>query len=339
MITIENADKALKTYYLEAVSAQLDCISPFYAAIEKNSSQVYGKEVKLAVVRSGGAGVYAGAEDGDLPEPSKNRYITLTSQLKNIYGTIEISDKALRASQNSEGAFVNLLNAEMEGLLSCAKINFSRMLYGDGNGYISSIEEADGQKLYVDTVGRFSEGMRVDMRSLSAEVEGGSDLTVTAVDYSEGYIELSSLPDGTLEGKMLYAHGAYGNEITGFRALFGTDDIYGLERSGESFLNPAQFNVGELTEEAIMDKISYLEEFYNNRPDMLLCSYRTRAKIAALLLDSRQQVNTTVLTGGYSAILFDGIPVVADRYCGDDVIYLVKHQGLLHMPALRLGVA
>ncbi|MFQ7078746.1 MAG: hypothetical protein ACLRSW_12850 [Christensenellaceae bacterium] len=29
---------------------------------------------------------------------------------ENLYGTIEISDKALRASANSEGAFVSLLN-------------------------------------------------------------------------------------------------------------------------------------------------------------------------------------------------------------------------------------
>ena len=50
MITIESADKALKTYYLDAVSAQLDAISPFYAAIEKHSTEVYDKEVKVAVV-------------------------------------------------------------------------------------------------------------------------------------------------------------------------------------------------------------------------------------------------------------------------------------------------
>ena len=115
MITIENADKALKTYYLDAVTAQLDAVSPFYAAVEKNSAAVYGKEVKLAVVRNDNNRVVAGTEDGDLPVAGKNRYVTLTSTLKNIYGTIEISDKAMRASKNSEGAFVDLVNAEMEG--------------------------------------------------------------------------------------------------------------------------------------------------------------------------------------------------------------------------------
>ncbi|MFR1632983.1 MAG: hypothetical protein ACLSU0_07495, partial [Oscillospiraceae bacterium] len=103
MITIENADKALKTYYLDAVSAQLDAVSPFYAAIEKNGTEVFGKEVKVTAVRGDSSRVLAGTEDGELPAAGSNRYIQFTSALKNIYGTIEISDKALRAARSSEG--------------------------------------------------------------------------------------------------------------------------------------------------------------------------------------------------------------------------------------------
>lgn len=65
MITIQNADAALKDYYLEAVSAALnDNISPFFSAIEKNTDCVSGKDVKLAVVRGFSGNVIAGAEDG-----------------------------------------------------------------------------------------------------------------------------------------------------------------------------------------------------------------------------------------------------------------------------------
>ncbi|MDE6667501.1 MAG: hypothetical protein K2K38_04030, partial [Clostridia bacterium] len=110
MITIENADKALKDYYLDAVTAQLnDGISPFFAAIEKNTSNVFGKDVKIAVVRGNSGNVLAGAEDANLPDPYKNRYLDITMPLKNLYGTIEISDKALRASRDTSGAFVNLV--------------------------------------------------------------------------------------------------------------------------------------------------------------------------------------------------------------------------------------
>ena len=324
MITIENADKALKTYYLDAVSAKLDGIAPFYAAIDKHSSAVYGKEVKVAVVKGDNSRVVAGSEDGELPAAGRNRYVNLTSTLKNIYGTIEISDKALRASKSSEGAFVDLLNAEMEGLVSSAKANFSRMLYGDGNGYVGAISKTDDSGIYVDNIGRLYEGMYIDIRSNSAVVEGGENIQVTSVNYGGGYITLSKEVTGTLVGKYVYVHGAYGNELTGFKAIFGTGDIYGLSRSGESYLTPASFSVTILTEAAIAEKIGYMEEYFNNRPNMILCSFKTRAKIAELLSASRMQVNTAVLEGGFTAITFDGIPVVADRYCDDGSIYLVN---------------
>ena len=79
MITIQNADAALKDYYLDAVSAQLnEGVSPFFASIEKATDYVYGKDVKLAVVRGNAGNVKAGAEDGDLPDPHKNRYVNIT---------------------------------------------------------------------------------------------------------------------------------------------------------------------------------------------------------------------------------------------------------------------
>ena len=324
MITLANADKALKTYYLDAVASQLDAISPFYAAIDKHSTEVYGKEVKVAVVKPDNTRVVAGTEDGDLPAAGSNRYVNLISTLKNIYGTIEISDKALRASQNSSGAFVDLLNAEMEGLISSAKVNFSRMLYGDGNGYVGTITKTSGSTLTVEPIGRVYEGMSVDIRSGSGILEHGEDLTVASVDYANGTITLSSTPDDTLTGSSVYVHGAYGNEITGFRAIFGTGDIYGLTRSSESLLNPVEFTLATLSESGIMENINYMEAFCNNRPNMILCSYKTKSAIGALLTGAKMQLDTAVLNGGYSAILFDGIPVVADRYCPDDSIYLIN---------------
>lgn len=324
MITLANADKALKTYYLDAVASQLDAISPFYAAIDKHSTEVYGKEVKVAVVKPDNTRVVAGTEDGDLPAAGSNRYVNLTSTLKNIYGTIEISDKALRASQNSSGAFVDLLNAEMEGLISSAKVNFSRMLYGDGNGYVGTITKTSGSTLTIEPIGRVYEGMSVDIRSGSGILEDGEDLTVASVDYANGTITLSSTPDDTLTGSSVYVHGAYGNEITGFRAIFGTGDIYGLTRSSESLLNPVEFTLATLSESGIMENINYMEAFCNNRPNMILCSYKTKSAIGALLTGAKMQLDTAVLNGGYSAILFDGIPVVADRYCPDDSIYLIN---------------
>ena len=135
MVTLNSADNALKTFYLEAVKDTLDNKSnPFLAKIEKTTKNVSGKSVKVAVKTAYNSGISAGTEEGALPTAGTNKYLIFETGLKNLYGTIEISDKAIRASANNEGAFVNLLNDEMQSLVENASYNFARMLFGNTKG-------------------------------------------------------------------------------------------------------------------------------------------------------------------------------------------------------------
>ena len=135
MVTMTSADNALKSVYLGAVSEQLDtAINPLLAKIQRSTADVWGKEVRRLAQYGVNGGVGAGTEEGDLPSAAGNNYEQFVITLKNLYGTIEISDKAVRASENNVGAFVNLLNAEMDGLIRSSAFNFGRMLFGDGSG-------------------------------------------------------------------------------------------------------------------------------------------------------------------------------------------------------------
>ena len=140
MVTMTSADKALKTLYLGVVAEQLNTdVNPLLTAIKQTTTDVWGKEVRRVVKYGVNGGVGAGDEDGDLPTAAGNNYEQIISTLKNLYGTIEISDKAIRASENDVGAFVNLLNAEMEGLIKASSFNFGRMLFGDGSGKVGKV--------------------------------------------------------------------------------------------------------------------------------------------------------------------------------------------------------
>ena len=151
MITLKSAENALKTLYLGVVSDQLNTkANPLLAQIEQTASDVWGKEIRKLAPYGINGGIGAGTETGDLPMSAENNYAQFVLTLKNLYGTIEISDKAIRASQNNSGAFLDLLNAEMEGLLKASKFNFGRMLYGDGSGKLATISSASGNNLVVD---------------------------------------------------------------------------------------------------------------------------------------------------------------------------------------------
>ena len=64
-VNLTNADSALKSYYLDAVSEQLNNnVNPFFAKIKQSTSDVWGKEVKKLAIYGMNGGIGAGTEDG-----------------------------------------------------------------------------------------------------------------------------------------------------------------------------------------------------------------------------------------------------------------------------------
>ena len=329
MITIQNADAALKDYYLDAVSAQLnDGVSPFFAAIEKGTDYVYGKDVKLAVVRGFAGNVMAGAEDGDLPDPHKNRDVNITAPLKNIYGTIEISDKAMRASRESSGAFVNLLNAEMEGLVSSAKQNFQRMLFGDGTGKLFTITDNVSDTVYnVDVVKEYFVGMQVDLYSPLNKPSSALGVYIESVDKAAGTVTFGTAVTELVVGGNVYVHGSVNSELTGLGAIFDSASLYGYTKTADPYFAPYKVDAnGKLTEGDLSDVLDYMEENFNSKINVILCSYKTRKKIAALIDANRRVVNTIDARTGYGVVTVNDVPVYADKYCPDDRILFLNSE-------------
>ena len=107
MVTLQTAESALKNVYLGVVANQLNVnANPLLAKIKHSTKDVWGKEVRKLAPFGINGGVGAGSEDGALPTSSGNGYVQFVADLKNLYGKIEISDKAVRASANNIGAFV-----------------------------------------------------------------------------------------------------------------------------------------------------------------------------------------------------------------------------------------
>ena len=224
MITLSTADNALKTFYLDAVTESLDCkANPLLAKIQRSTSDVVGKDVKKLVKYGVNGGISAGTETGALPVSGEADSLTFTASLKNLYGTIEISDKALRASANDEGAFVNLLNDEMKSLIKSASYNFGRMLYGDGTGNLATLVGKIDGKYMVTSVAGIVEGMLVDFITYDGQVLSNVVAAkVTSVDRANNMIEVETKEEVINVGDCtgVYIKGSYQKEITGLKAIF-----------------------------------------------------------------------------------------------------------------------
>lgn len=346
MISLQTADKALKDVYLGVVSDQLNTsVNPLLARIKQTTSDVWGKNiVKMAPYGING-GIGAGSETGALPTAGGNNYEKFTLELKNLYGKIDISDKAIRASQSSAGAFVNLLNAEMEGLIKASSFNMGRMLYGDGKGLLTKITDnavsgATSTTFTVADVTALAEGMLVDIVTASGVVKksavkiinvnrGTKTITISATGFTASELKVS----GSQATQYYFAiQGSYGKELTGLGAIFDTSatSLYGLNREGNSWMNPYTLDCGttstpaSISDITMQSVIDYLEENFGSAVDFIVCSSGVKRNYQNYLNSYRSNIDILDLAGGFRALSYNGIPVVSDRFAPKNTMYMLN---------------
>lgn len=329
-VNLTNADSALKSIYLDAISHQLDNnVNPLLSVIKKSTNDVWGKEVRKLATYGINGGIGAGTEEGALPAASGNNYKQFVTTLKNLYGVIEISDKAIRASENNAGAFVSLLNSEMEGLISASSFNFGRMLFGDGSGKLATPIRVDGSLITVDSTRSLMEGMFVDIRSYDGTIYDNMDnLKILQVDRANKKIKVQkslSIDDNFPEGSIITIKDSYNNEITGIDAIFNNRILYGLEKDQNPWMNAyKKENVGQISEIIIQTALDNIEENSGKGVNFIVCSWGVRRALQQLFATNKRVVDSMELNGGFRAISYNGIPIVADRFCPEGTMYLLN---------------
>lgn len=329
MVTLETADSVLKSFYLDAVTDALNVkINPLLARIKRTTANVVGKDVKKAVRVGINGGFGAGSETGALPAAGENEYVQFVATLKNLYGTIEISDKALRAAANSEGSFVNLLNDEMNSLVKSASFNFGRMLFGDGKGRFGKVVSVEGNTVKMSTTKGIVEGMLVSFCTTSGSaIALVQKRKVLSVDRENSKIVLdgNTLSDAILPANsQIYVQESIRNEITGLGAIFSENALYGVDRTYSAMKPYMKASVGSITENVIQTAIDKIEENSGSQVNFIVCSWGVRRALAEYFKSFKTMLPTMELEGGFHAMSFNGIPIVADKFCPDGTMYLLN---------------
>lgn len=330
MVTLQTAENALKTVYLGVVANQLnDNANPLLARIKKTSKDVWGKEIRKLAPYGINGGVGAGSEDGELPTASGNGYVQFVADLKNLYGKIDISDKAVRASANNIGAFVNLLSDEMEGLVKASSFNLGRMLYGDGTGALATVSSHDviNKEMTCDKVNNLIEGMLIDVFNENVQINA-NPLKIVYVDRVKKKIKYTGKDIITInKGYKIYVQGSKDSEITGLGKIFDTTatSIYGVSKTDYPWLSPyVNTTSKEISDIVIQEVIDFLDDNSDSKINFITCSSKVRRAYQEYLGAYRRNIEIASLDGGYKTITHNGIPVVADRFVDDDTMYLLN---------------
>lgn len=303
--------------------------NPLLAKIEQTSTDVCGKEIRKAAKYGINGGVGAGDETGTLPTASSVSYLQFVATLKNLYGQIEISDKAIRASADGQGAFTDLLNSELTDLLNASKFNLGRMLYGDGSGKLATITDVEGKT--VDSTRNLAPGLLVDVYSAAGALVANG-LKITDVSYEDGTIELSSWPTSLADNAVMYVQGSKNKEITGIGSLFSSSGtLYGLSKSSYSFLNSYSKTSSTLDEIVIQKVIDKLEMESGSVIDFIACSAKAKYAFQDYMASYKRNIDIMELNGGYKSLSYNGIPLVYDRFVPEgQMIFLDTKAFKLH---------
>lgn len=323
MITLKEAESALKNIYLGTVSNLLNTTAnPLFSKIEQTQADVYGNEIRTAVRWGINGGIGAGDEDGNLPVTGSNKYLQFVSTLKNLYGQISISDKAIRAGKDGSGTFTDLLNAEITGLLEASKFNLARMLYGDGTGFLCNFSAVSDGVLTVGSTNNLVEGMLVDVYTTSAGVDVLAT-KVVAVDRANKKVTLQTTPSVT--SGYIYNQGSKNKELTGLKMLFSSSGtLYGIPKSTISSILPyTMSDTGSLDDVKIQEVIDRVENYANCTIDFISMSQEAKYSYLDFLASYKRNVDYMTTDTGFKAISFGGVPMVFERFVDAGAMYLI----------------
>ena len=169
-INLAELERIAREQALPAIDNQISKEpSPFLEKITKPPLTSSKIDVITGVGLNGGFGY--GGENKDIPKGGGQIYEKFQLDTADMYGTIEISNKALQLGLGDKG--INLLMNEMQGIKDAMTWNIGRSLFGNGKGILANVTASSGavNKITVDSTKLLKEGLTVDFYTTGAGVD------------------------------------------------------------------------------------------------------------------------------------------------------------------------
>lgn len=346
-------DAALKIDYLPAIREQLNNATILLSKVERNERDVSGKRWQTTAHYQRNSGVGAGGET-DLPTAGNQGYVNPYGVVKYNRGRIQVSGPVIAASRDDKGAMVRALDSEIKGVTADLKKEINYQLFNDGTAVralVNTDPGAAGTTLTLDSPGTqyLQDGMKIDILNPSGGTSRltTSGLTVSSVNSSTE-ATISAADADIADNDYVTRLGATdlsgtSYEMNGLKGI--VDDatyvttLHNLSRSTYAWWKCATHsdddNSGtnrDLTKDLMQASITAVEKL-GGEVDMILCDHDLRDSYAALEWADKRHVNTMKIDGGWTALEFNSLPIVADVDCPPNTMFFIdtKHLQIMQM--------
>lgn len=332
----------LKELYTSPVVRQLNDEILLLQRLDSSSSEVevLGKYavVPVNVGRTGGVGDRP--EFGTLPSTGNQRFLRATYNLVYKYAQIGLSGPSIAASSKDSGAFLRVLKSEVDGATMDLKKDCARQIYGDGTGAIvpvTSLTSGGGTATIVVVVaqevidkGQLYVGMNVDIGTLANPVlrnpasSYGTISAITVATNSVTILSASGANFGTPAGTdFLFRQGnaaasSVSYEMSGLQGLVSTTaaTIFGTinpATAGQEAWDAQRSTSASVSQDALQQLWAKVRRGSGEEPSLLIGSYGFRRQYFNTLQSQVRYQTPTKLSGGFEALDFNGLPLVADH--------------------------
>ena len=327
--TLSTVDAILKDDYKEYLD-NLNEANFILSQVETRKDTVQGRIARHAVHLGRSSGVGARAENGTLPTAANQSYATVPVPVRYVYGRIQLSGPTIKQAVTDRGAFIDALDAEMEGIKKDAMKDVNRQLWGTSNGVIAQCVTTSSSTTVVlaSTTGStalrqlfFDGGMIVDIGTVASPTTVASARTITSVDETNKTIAISGAAVTTSSSHYVFRSGAGGAssntgqpgdgqiELTGLQTIVDdTAVLHTINPSSQpkwkSYVNSNSGTNRSITETLITGSIMKTLTNSGKKPSLLVSAEGVNLAISNLLLSLKRNMEQTNLKGGYAGIQF-----------------------------------
>lgn len=327
--TLSTVDAILKDDYKEYLD-NLNEANFILSQVETRKDTVQGRIARHAVHLGRSSGVGARAEGGTLPTAANQSYATVPVPVRYVYGRIQLSGPTIKQAVTDRGAFIDALDAEMEGIKKDAMKDVNRQLWGTSNGVIAQCGTTSSATTVVlaSTTGStalrqlfFDGGMVVDIGTVASPTTVASARTITSVDETNKTIAISGAAVTTSSSHFVFRSGAGGAssntgqpgdgqvELTGLQTIVDdTAILHTINPSSQpkwkSYVNSNSGTNRSITETLITGSIMKTLTNSGKKPSLLVSAEGVNLAISNLLLSLKRNMEQTNLKGGYAGIQF-----------------------------------
>ena len=341
--TLTTLDAILKNQYIGPIRDQLNNSSVLYSRLEKNSDSVVGKNFTIPLHYGRNEGVGARGEGTALPTAGNQAYKECIVPMRYQYGRIRLTGPTMKAARSNEGAFIRAVDSEMRGLEKDMKASMNRQAFGDGTGLLATVAASGSgtSTVVVDSTAKLRVGMPIDIivKTTGAATAGVAGTSVASITDTTTFTITDTLAGTPAATYGVYIAGSRNNEMMGLSGIVSTTaTLQGLDVANYPWWKATVLaNSGSnraISDTLLQTAIDTLEANSSGMCTAMYTSFGVRRAYQALLTATKQLVNTQELKGGYKAITYNDLPIIADKDAPANKIFVVDEDEL---QVFRLG--